>query len=187
VVGQVLAGPAGRIGVRRLPAMSARFPDHRRLRWTSSSSRCSRRSTSWSSPGSSGASRSPSTATAVRWSTPWPGSPTRTAAERSPPAPCSTTLDRQRRDRVPEHQQLSVLGCRSPRQQREPSHHRQNSRYSSRRVIRRSSWPDCLIDESAAQHPRPTFWDPQVDPNATRPGPRADSPERVIRAAATIS
>jgi putative transposase len=27
----------------------------------------------------------------------------------------------------------------------------------------RSSWPDCVSGESAAQDPRPTFWHPQVD------------------------
>ena len=37
----------------------------------------------------------------------------------------------------------------------------QNSGYSSRRVMRRSSRPDGFLDELAAQHPRPTFWHPQ--------------------------
>jgi hypothetical protein len=30
----------------------------------------------------------------------------------------------------------------------------------------RSSWPDCLSSESAAQHPRPTFWHPQAEADA---------------------
>jgi hypothetical protein len=40
-----------------------------------------------------------------------------------PVEPWPDYLPPQHRDLVPEHQQLSVLGCRSPRQQREPSHH----------------------------------------------------------------
>jgi hypothetical protein len=38
----------------------------------------------------------------------------------------------------------------------------QNSKYSSRSVMRRSSWPHGLFDQLAAQHPRSTFWHPQV-------------------------
>src|SRR4029453_16106184 len=70
---------------------------------------------------------------------------------------------RQHRDLGPQHQQLSVLAAEL--RASSPSHRStwQNSRYSSRKVMDRSSWPDCVSGESAAQDPRPTFWHPQVD------------------------
>jgi transposase len=59
-----------------------------------------------------------------------------------------------------QHQQFGVLGGRASCQQRQPPQHLAEQQIKQSEVIRRSSWPDGLSDEPAAQHPRCTFWHP---------------------------
>jgi hypothetical protein len=55
----------------------------------------------------------------------------------------------------------------------------QNSKYSSRSVMRRSSWPHGLFDQLAAQHPRSTFWHPQGRHSAASSRVRQSSASRL--------
>jgi hypothetical protein len=70
-------------------------------------------------------------------------------------------LTPQHLDLVAQHEQLGVLGGRTPRQQHKPPQCLAEQQVQQSKGHAAIMWPDGLPDELAAQHPRSTFWHPQ--------------------------
>jgi hypothetical protein len=71
-------------------------------------------------------------------------------------------LTPQHLDLVAQHEQLGVLGGRTPRQQHKPPQCLAEQQVQQSKGHAAIMWPDGLPDELAAQHPGSTFWHPQA-------------------------